>query len=251
MLQLESWCCFLDEAPNEFRGTGLRESWNADGNVHGRRARSDREKPACAWLECSRIRDLTYIEHLRSTRERNRHRARRDGDVELGAEVSLDRREARADVVVIVRRKIAGLRVDRERAQRAGQSDELEPQLLGMRLLREQQMLQRTFGRTDGMQHPATGDFIARVSRMPRVLARPGATRPCCTDRRFERTSLRAEQGDRALQQLNEIRTRTDAERRPDIGLVDDEPSGAVAAEARQRQRDDRSIELAVEQHAE
>src|SRR4051794_4422122 len=151
MLQLESWCGFLDEAPDEFRGTGLRESWNADRNVHRRRARSDSEKPACAWFERTRIRYLTYIEDLRRTREHNRHGTRRDGNVELRAKVSLDRREARAEVVVIVGRKIASLRVDRERAQRAGQSDELEPQLLGMCLLREQQMLQRTFGRTNGM----------------------------------------------------------------------------------------------------
>ena len=67
--------------------------------------------------------------------------------------------EALAEILVIVERQVARVRIQREGAQRSGQPRELQKQFFGMPALGDQQVPQRRQRRIDGVQQPEVGDL--------------------------------------------------------------------------------------------
>ena len=139
---------------------------------------------------------------------------------------------------MIVDRQVAGLGIEREGAERAGEPREFDEEFFGVAALGDQQVTQRGQGGIHGMQQPEAGNFASGeiAARTAGIAAEGGA--------------LLVQDLDHLLQQLEQPGTGADLHHgRHESGVVG-EVAGAVAHHAGDRDGHQVAGRLGIEQQA-
>ncbi len=160
------------------------------------------------------------------------HQAQGDGDalgrnngLEEGADLVVERGEARAQVVVIVLGEVAGFGVEREYRQGAGQLQHVSPELLGVATSDAPGVLQQRDAQVYGVQQPEVPGLAGiEIGQALSALA------PV----RFERLILGEKDLDFAPQNTHEILAGRDAQARRDESRVEHVGPRLIANHARE-----------------
>ena len=116
------------------------------------------QHPARA-AETALVGDLALPKVFARRVQRNRQAVGGDDGFQVGADVRIQQAETFAQVLVVVQRELARVRIQRKGAQGSGEPRQFQKKLLGMAAFGSNQVPQRSEGRIDGVQQPEVGDF--------------------------------------------------------------------------------------------
>src|SRR4030095_8438392 len=106
----------------------------------------------------------------------NVHHMRGSNELDAGANEAVEVVEAIGELVVIVERHIAGMRVERESAKAARETRHLEIDPLRVDALDLKQVAKRRHARVDRMEEPEAGDLLpGEIGHCPGPAAAHGA----------------------------------------------------------------------------
>lgn len=211
----------FDELRDELLGADFDELRSAGDEFGFTDGGADSEDPLGAG-EAAVVGDGSFEEEFGSGFEGNGEAVGGDDELELIADLVVERGEDDVEGAMVVGGEIAGMGVEREGAEGSGEAGEGEIEFLGVGAFREIEMAENGEARVDGVKEPVGSDVELGEGGLP-----AGGTAGAHEGRAFFFHDL-----DEAAQEGHEAGARGDAEARGDeLGVVD-ESAAAGALDA-------------------
>ena len=240
MLEGQSSKSLLDQSADVLRRANFHETRYAGNDVRFGKVRPHAEDPLRR-VKTAMVLHGSSVEKWPYRLQFYVDAVRWCNNLQLGADVFVERVETVVQMVVIVCRKIAGMRVERKRAEGAGKSRNVDKQLLGMRAFRLEMMTQWRQTSMDRVRQPEVRDLSGG-----KVLERLF----CRLAFRGHRIALGVQNLNQPMEHLHQPCTGADLEAGRDVfGIVDKVPS-SVSMHTSQRERHGVVVWLRVENQA-